>query len=179
MVYNGAETIRAMQHTFSFGRSRRAASRRKEERGTSVVEFGLVLIPMLALVMLIFDVAWVIFAQATIQEAVREGVRVGVTAKTSGSCATVTCTVQNVVMQYSWGFITSSSSVQVTYYSPSGGTLTQVTGSGADVGGNIIQVSVTGLTVNVIGAIMLTQKTVTVGATASDVIESNPSPASP
>jgi Flp pilus assembly protein TadG len=167
-----------MGGTLIFGR-RAGARERARERGAALVEFALVLIPFLALVLLIFDVAWAIFAQATIQEAVREGVRVGITATASGACTTVTCTVQNTVQSYSFGFISSPSTVTVTYYSPSGGTLTQVSGSGADVGGNIIQVTVSGLTVKALGAIMLTQKSVVVGATASDVIESNPNPSSP
>jgi Flp pilus assembly protein TadG len=171
-----------MHRTSIKGRPHSRARRRVRERGAAVVEFGLVLIPLLAVVMLMLDVAWAIFAQATIQEAVREGVRVGVTAKASGSCTTVTCTVQNTVQSYSFGFISpanASTLVQVSYYSPSSTVLTQVTGTGADVGGNIIQVTVSGLTLKTLGAIMLTQKSFVVGATASDVIESNSSPSSP
>jgi Flp pilus assembly protein TadG len=171
-----------MPRTSIIDRSDVRKRRAVRQRGSALVEFGLVLLPLLAIATLIFDVAWSIFAQATIQEAVREGVRVGVTAKTSGSCTTVTCTVQNTVQAYSFGFISpanATSLIQVTYYSPSGGTLTQVSGAGADVGGNIIQVTVSSLAVKTLAAIMLTQKSVTVGATASDVIESNPSPASP
>ena len=170
-----------MRHTSINGRCISRARRAVHERGSALVEFALVLIPLLALVLLIMDVAWVIFAQATIPEAVREGVRVGVTATASGSCTTVTCTVQHVVQNYSFGFISSAnlSSVQVSYYSPSGGTLTEVSGSGADVGGNIIQVTVSGLTIKSLGPILRTQQTVVVGATASDIIESNPTPSSP
>ena len=138
----------------------------------------------MAVILLILDVAWAIFAQATIQEAVREGVRVGITAKASGSCTTVTCTVQSTVQTYSFGFISPSnetSLVQVTYYSPAGGVLTQVpsTEASADVGGNIIQVTVTGISVKTLGSIKLTQNSVNIGATASDIIESNPSPSPP
>jgi len=171
-----------MHRTSTIGRSHSRPRRRARERGASVVEFGLVLIPLLAVIMLMLDVAWAVFAQSTIQEAVREGVRVGITATASGSCTTVTCTVQNTVQSYSFGFISpanASTLVQVSYYSPSGGSLTQVSGSGADVGGNIIQVTVSGVTLKTLGAIMLTQKTFQVGATASDIIESNPSPSSP
>jgi hypothetical protein len=78
----------------------------------------------------------------------------------------------------SFGFV-KASSVQVTYYSTSSGTLTQVTGSGADVGNNIIQVSVSGITVKSMGAILRTANPISLSATASDVIESNPSPSSP
>jgi hypothetical protein len=152
--------------------------RRGRERGTAQVEFALLLLPFLALVMFIVDTAWVIFAQSTIQSAVREGVRVGITAVAGSGCATVTCTVQNTVQTYSFGFV-KASNVQVTYYSTSSGTLTQVSGSGADVGGNIIQVTVTNITIKSMGAIMRQATPISLAATASDVIESNPSPSTP
>ncbi len=149
------------------------------ERGSAVVEFALVLLPFLAVVFLIMNFAWAIFAQATIQEAVREGVRVGVTATDGSGCSSVTCTVQTTVMAYSFGLIPKSSDISVSYYSPNGGSLAQVSGSGADVGGNIIQVSVTGVTIGTLSPLWLSQRSVSVGATASDIIESNPTPGSP
>jgi Flp pilus assembly protein TadG len=152
--------------------------RRSRRRGAVQVEFALLLLPLLGLVFFILDTGWVVFIQSTIQEAVREGVRVGITAIASGSCSTVTCTVQNTVQSASFGFV-KASSVQVTYYSTTSGTLTQVSGAGADVGGNIIQVTVSGLTVKSMGAILRTATPISLAATASDVIESNPSPSSP
>ena len=169
-------------HTTSLNGKPSRKSPTNRERGTALVEFALVLIPLLAMVMLVLDVAWAIFAQATIQEAVREGVRVGVTATASGSCSSVTCTVQTTVQTYSFGFISpsqASSEVQVTFYSTTGGVLSPVTGSTADLGGNIIQVTVTGLKINSLMPLWRTQKFVTVGATASDVIESNSNPSPP
>lgn len=157
----------------------RRQSRARRERGSTLVEFALVLIPFFTLILLLINLAWAIFTQATIQEAVREGVRVGVTATAGTGCSTVTCTVQSTVMTYSFGLIPNTSDITVTYYSPNGGTLTPVTGSEADVGGNIIQVSVTGLTIHAMSPLWLTQKSLVVGATASDIIESNPSPSSP
>lgn len=173
-----------MDHTLDSRKPASSTRRTRRERGTTVVEFGLVLIPLLAVIMLVLDVAWVIFAQATLQEAVREGVRVGVTAKASGSCTSVTCTVQNTVQAYSFGFISAanaSSEIQVTYYRPSSSSLTQVpsTDSSADVGGNIIEVTVSGITIKTLGAINLTQTSMVLAATASDVIESNSSPSPP
>jgi Flp pilus assembly protein TadG len=157
--------------------------RRSRERGTVHVEFALVLLPFLALVMFIVDTAWVIFAQATIQSAVREGVRVGITATAASSCSTaspptLTCTIQDVVHTYSFGFV-AASNVQVTYYSTSSGTLTQVTGTGADTGGNIVQVSVSNITVKSMGALLRHTSPINLAATASDVIESNSSPSTP
>jgi TadE-like protein len=155
-----------------------AVRRSSRARGAAQVEFALLLLPFLALVMFIVDTAWVVFAQSTIQSAVREGVRVGSTAVAGSGCSTVTCTVQNTVQTYSFGFV-KASNVQVTYYSTSSGTLTQVSGSGADVGGNIIQVTVSNITIKSMGAIMRHATPISLAATASDVIESNPSPSTP
>lgn len=154
-------------------------ARRRGERGTALVEFGLVLLPFLALVFLILDVSWCLFAKATIQEAVREGVRVGVTATAGTGCSNVTCTVQATVMKYSLGFVTNPNNVTVTYYSPSSGTLSPVTGSQADIAGNIIEVSVSGVMINSLGLILRAGAPVSIGATASDVIESNSSRSAP
>lgn len=152
--------------------------RRARQRGAVQVEFALLLLPLLGFVMFIMDTAWVIFMQSTIQEAVREGVRVGVTA-VAGSCGKVTCTVQQTVQAASFNFV-QASNVQVTYYSTTNGTLQSIpTAAGADVGGNIIQVSVSNVTVNSLGAILRASTPITLAATASDVIENNLSPSSP
>ena len=155
-----------------------AITRRPRQRGAAQVEFALLLLPLLGLILLIMDTAWVIFAQASIQEAVREGVRVGITANTISGCPTVTCSVQKTVQNYSAGFV-KAANVQVTYFTNTNGSLVQATGALADLGGNILQVSVSGITIKSMGAIMRSHTSISLGATASDVIESNPNRATP
>lgn len=152
--------------------------RRRRERGVAQVEFALLLLPLLGFILLIMDTAWVIFAQASIQEAVREGVRVGITANTISGCATVTCSVQTTVQNYSAGFV-KAANVQVTYYTQVNGSLQTASGPLADLGGNILQVSVSGVTIKSMGAILRTTSPISLAAIASDVIESNPNPATP
>jgi Flp pilus assembly protein TadG len=148
---------------------RRRANR---QRGSTLVEFGLVLIPLVALVLMIIDVGWVIFAQASLQEGAREGVRFGITGQLQSGCSGLDCSITKVVQQYSFGFV-ASSNVSIHYYSPS--TLTDVTGQpGATAGGNIVEVVVSGVSVQSLGAIGRAASPVVLGATASDVMEAKP-----
>jgi hypothetical protein len=146
--------------------------RAKRQRGSAIVEFGLVLTPLLALVFLIIDIGWVIFAQACLQEAAREGVRFGVTGQLQSGCSGLDCSITQVVQQYSFGFV-SASNVSIHYYSPS--TLTDVTGlPGATAGGNIVEVTVSGVSVKSLGAIGRAASPVVLAATSSDVMEAKP-----
>ncbi|MBV9760475.1 MAG: pilus assembly protein [Acidobacteriaceae bacterium] len=139
------------------------------ERGSTLVEFALVLVPLLALLLLILNVGWVVFAQASLQEGVREGVRWGVTGQLVSGCSGLDCSIASVVQTYSFGFV-QSSNVSVHYYSPS--TLSDVTGqAGATAGGNIVQVSVSNISVKSMGAIWRNPTPLILGATASDVME--------
>jgi Flp pilus assembly protein TadG len=142
------------------------------ERGAALVEFGLVLVPLLALLLFIMDVGWVIFAQASLQEGVREGVRFGVTGQLQSGCSGLDCSIKKVVQQYSFGFATASN-ISIHYYSPS--TLTDVTGQpGVTAGGNIVQVSVSGISVHSLGPIWRSATPLVLGATSSDVMEASP-----
>ena len=84
------------------------------ERGSTIVEFALILLPMFGFLMLTLDIAWLIFAWACLNEGVREGVRFAITSQTDAA-------VRQRVQQYSFGLITDSSAngpVSVHYYSP-------------------------------------------------------------
>ncbi len=158
-------------------------ARRSRESGGTMVEFSLVLLPLLGFVFLIMDVAWAIFARSAIQEGVREGVRFAVVGTPySGQC--LGASVQQVVKSYSFGFITSNnlSSVTTTYYSPT--TFAQVTGSGSTAGGNIVQVSVSGISVVPLAPVWqgktgFLSTPLSLSSVATDVMESNPYPPCP
>src|ERR1700686_4277113 len=53
--------------------------RQGRERGSEVVEFGLVCVPFFAFMLLILDISWAIFNKAVLQHAVEEGVRYAIT----------------------------------------------------------------------------------------------------
>jgi Flp pilus assembly protein TadG len=132
------------------------------------------MVPLFAFLFLLFSTAWVIFARSTLQNAVREGVRFGVTGQTLGSSC-LGSSIQQVVYQYSFGFIPASmaaAEVQVTYYNPT--TLAAISGTGATAGGNVLQVSVSGLSVNSFAPVWHSASPINLSASASDVLESPP-----
>ena len=116
------------------------------------MEFTLVFLPMLAFVTVIADTAWAIWAKATLQRAVRLGVRVGVTltAAQMANGACLTDTVKGTVQAYSFGLLNGTSGlskIKVNYLQPppSGSTAAATdvsTQASGDQGGNIMQVSV-------------------------------------
>ena len=127
-------------------------SRNRTQRGSEVLEFTLILLPLLASVTVIFDLGWAIFAKSTLQRAVRVGVTTGITMTgsqlQSGTC--LTDAVKSAVQQNAFGLLTGSSGlnyIKVNYFSPpapaSSDAMTDVTGApDANSPGNIMQVSV-------------------------------------
>ncbi len=145
------------------------------QMGSATVEFALVFVPLIAFVFLMLNTAWVIFARATLQHAAREGVRYGVTGQTLSSSQCLAASIQQVVQQNAFGFIPAgqaASMVVVTYYSPT--TLAVQTGSGATAGGNVVQVSISGLNVASFTPIWRSASPISLYASASDVLESPP-----
>ena len=132
----------------------RYARRRRRTRGSELLEFTLVVVPLLAMVTVLADTAWAIYAESTLQRAVRIGVRTGVTL-TAGQMAGGACltdTVKSVVQTNAFGLLngaTGLAKVKVNYYLPplpnSGSAATDVsTQSNGDAPGNIMKVSVEG-----------------------------------
>lgn len=158
-------------YSVSGARNTRKTARHRE-RGVALIEFALVLIPLLALMLLIMDVGWVVFAQAAIQEGAREGVRFGITGQLQPGCAGLDCSIEKVVVQYSFGFA-NSKNITVSYYSPE--SLADVTGkAGATAGGNIVRVTITNVTVRSLGPIWRKTTPLVLAATAADAMEAKP-----
>jgi Flp pilus assembly protein TadG len=132
--------------------------RRRRSRGSEIVEFTLVFLPMLAFVTVLADTAWAIWAKATLQRAVRLGVRVGVTltANEMSGGACLTDTVKGTVQSYSFGLLTGASGlakIKVNYLQPpapgSNAAATDVSAqANGDQGGNIMVVSVQNYSLN-------------------------------
>ncbi len=139
------------------------------------MEFGLVLIPLMAFIFLLMDTSWVIFARATLQHAAREGVRFGVTGQIVAPATCLGDSIRHVVVNNAFGFVTTSNAetqVAVTYYNPN--TLAVVTGTGATAGGNVIQVSISGVNIKSFAPVWRSSSPISLAATASDVLESPP-----
>ncbi len=147
------------------------------ETGSQIVEFGLVLLPLMAFLFLIIDVAWMCFAQSTLQHAVQVGVRAAVTGYVPSGASGQDAYVKSVVQQNAMGFLngpTGLDEITINYFSPANLSLS-LSGSGSNVGGNVIQVSVTNVPVNALGPILRDSSSqFLLKATASDVMESSP-----
>jgi Flp pilus assembly protein TadG len=94
------------------------------ERGNAFIEFALCMLPFFALVFGIIDVSMVLFIKNDFQNAVREGVRYGITYNTAYGGTTYssqTAAIKAVVEHYSVGFLrpaNDSTYIQVNYYLP-------------------------------------------------------------
>lgn len=150
------------------------AVKRKAESGATLVEFALVLLPTFGFLFLLMTLAWVIFAWACVQEGVREGARAAVTCSPATG---LNATVEQVVQQYSFGFINSgnsSSVLTISYYDP----ITLQPISGNVMTGDVVKITVSGLHVYQFAPILLAYTPLYLSATSADVM-SCPSPATP
>ena len=127
----------------------RTSSRARGRRGSTLLEAGLATLPLMAFFCGIVDVSFGVFIKNTLLFAVRQGVRYAVTSQTMagmGQDASIKTTVKN----YSAGLVDALSpnqngnnQITITYYDPV--SLNVVTGVNSNIGGNIVVVSVTGL----------------------------------
>ncbi|MFN7997533.1 MAG: TadE/TadG family type IV pilus assembly protein [Bryobacteraceae bacterium] len=152
---------------------------RSRERGATVVEMGLTLLPLCGFVFLILDMAWAFFAKATLQNAVREGVRYAITGQTmtgKGQDASI----KTVVQQNAMGLLSGSSGaslISIQYYLPD--TLQPVSGLNSNQGGNVVQVAVTGYSLPPLGPILRNPAALSLGAQAWDRMEGSPGGVAP
>jgi len=115
------------------------------------LEFALVFVPLMAGITAVMGVGWDIFANATLQRAVRVGVTYGVTVTASQiASGCLTDNVKSTVQANALGFLAGSSglsSIRVHYYQPpapnSSGPLVDVSSqSTGNSPGNVMIVSV-------------------------------------
>ena len=147
-----------------------------DQAGSEVVEFGLVLLPLLAVLFLIMDVSWLFFAQASLQHAAGVGVRYAITNNNLSQDS-----IKSVVQENAMGFLAGDSGlnkITVSYYSPANPSK-PLKGSGSTAGGNIIEISVQGVTVNPLGVFWPSGPTaISLAASSTDILESAPPPSS-
>ena len=132
----------------------RRASHRRRRRGSELLEFSLVMLPLLSMMTVLIDTAYAIYAESSLQRAVRLGVRTGVTLTASqmGAGACLTDTVKNLVQDNAFGILHGAGigDVKVNYYLPpapnSAAPATDVsTQPSGNAPGNIMKVSVQGV----------------------------------
>ncbi|SRR5579871_151343 len=128
---------------------RQIRARSRGCRGSALVEAGLAMLPLMAFFFGIVDVSFAVFIKNTLLFSVRQGVRYAVTSQTMtgmGQDASIKATVR----QYSGGLVDALSpnqnganQITITYYDPV--SLAAVTGTNSNIGGNIVVVSISGL----------------------------------
>ena len=105
------------------------------------------LLPTLALLFGLLDLAFAIFARNSMEFAVRQGVRYAVTSQTMPGLGQDD-SIKSVVEKYATGMLRlvsagGTNQISINYYDPV--SLALVSGTGSNVGGNIVVVSATGL----------------------------------
>jgi hypothetical protein len=152
-------------------------TRFKDETGSEVVEFGLVLLPLLAFLFLIMDVAWICFAQSSLQHAVQVGVRAAISGYVPAGTAHQDDYLKNVVQQNAMGFLAGDDGrnlISVNYYNPAN-LSKPLSGFGSNAGGNVIEISVKEVPVSTLGPILRESwAKVYMKASSSDVMEGSP-----
>ena len=130
------------------------ARRARRRKGSELVEFSMVMLPLLALVTVLADMGWAVFAESTLQRAVRIGVRTGVTLTATSpeitAAGDLTTAVKQVVQANAFGLLHGASGlskIKVNYLQPpapaSSAAATDVsTQTNGDAPGNIMEVSV-------------------------------------
>jgi Flp pilus assembly protein TadG len=143
-------------------------NRKRRQKGAEIVEFGLTCLPLFGFIFLILDVSWMIFAQVTLQSAVRQGVRYAVTGQVmtgKGQDASIKTVVQNAAVGFLVG-AAGSNQIVINYYLPS-----TMTATSSNAGGNIVEVSIQGFALSPLGPILHSGSPVAISAVASDIVE--------
>jgi len=126
-------------------RMRSSAARKRNSNGNVILESVFTLLPTFAFIFAFTDFGLMMFRWSTLQNALREGTRYAVTFRTAAGLGQ-DASIAAVVQQYSLGFVKTTDTPQhifVNYYAPTA--LTTAIGSGGNVPGNLVEVSIQNL----------------------------------
>lgn len=156
----------------------RAKGRRP--RGSVMVETACVLLVFLGFIFLIVDETMVILAKATLQHAVRSGVRYAITSQTSGSLGQL-ASIKQVVQQQAMGFLSSTDLGYITIdlWTVTTNPPTKVTGPGSNAAGNLVVVSVSAWPFTPLAPILHSGASIPITVSSGDLIESSGSGTAP
>ncbi len=110
------------------------------------------MLPLFAMIFVLLNIAWAVFAESTLQRAVRVAVRYGITVSSTNTGSCLTDVVKADVQANSLGLLNGTTGlgyIKVNYFLPPSASATTAptdvsTAANADAGGNIMQVSVQG-----------------------------------
>jgi hypothetical protein len=136
------------------------------------------LLPLLAVLFAVLDFSIAIFVKNTVQFAVCQGVRYAVTSQTLAGKGQDD-SIKTVVQGYTVGLLDSLSAdhvgknrISITYYDP--GTLLPVTGTGSNVGGNIVVISASGLSWVWMVPLLRNSAPLNFSVSSADIMEATP-----
>ena len=143
-----------------------------------LVEGALALLPLWAFLFGILDLSIAIFVKNTVQFAVCQGVRYAVTSQTRTGMGQ-DASIKAVVQGYTLGFLDTLSPdhiggnrISITYYDPV--SMTPVTGTNSNIGGNIVVVSATGLSWAWMVPLLRDATPLTFSVSSADIMEATP-----
>ena len=88
----------------------RKGRRRGSRKGSELLEFTFAFLPLTAMIFLLLDASWGMWAKSTLAYAVHEGVRQGITIdSTQANGTTLTAMVKTIVQQNALGLLAGSS----------------------------------------------------------------------
>jgi Flp pilus assembly protein TadG len=143
----------------------------RKRRGATLLEAAFVMIPMVVLVVGSTDFLLGLFVRNTLQHSVREGCRYAVTSRTGSGLGHVD-SIKQYVRANSLGFVATDDQVTVKFFDESG--RGEVTGFGANTGGNIVQVSINNYRWRWIAGAFTGTPDLNITVTSSDVLEPSP-----
>jgi Flp pilus assembly protein TadG len=147
------------------------ARNRARRRGSVAIEAGLTMVLLFGLIFLILDLSMLLFVKSTLQQAVREGVRVGMTARLVGSTTYLNDSISQTVQQHALGFLNGPQGacrIQIQYFDPTTGAASMGTQ------GDLLVVSVNNYSYTLMGAVMKDAHPLAVSVTSSDILERCP-----
>lgn len=145
--------------------------KKKNLAGNAIVETGLVLVPLMAILFAIVDFGFVIFIKSTFQHAVREGTRYAVTSQTMSGMGQ-DASIKSVVQQNAMGFLngsTGAAMIYIRYYDPV--TLVETT---SNAGGNLVEISIEGYSWGWLAPLLRSATPLTIATRSSDRMEASP-----
>jgi cytochrome c-type biogenesis protein CcmE len=146
---------------------------RAKQRGSAALEAALVILPMFAILLAVIDFSVAIFIRNSLMNAVREGVRFGITGRTLPGLAH-DGSIKEIVRQYSMGFLNPENLDQVTirYFDPITSQFAE--GQGSNRGGNILEVRIDNYPWLWMAPVLRSNSGLTFSVQSSDLMEPQP-----
>jgi Flp pilus assembly protein TadG len=151
--------------------SETVSRKKSRQRGQTVIEVGLTVVLLFGLIFLVLDLSMLLFIRSTLQQAVRSGVRAGVTGRLVQSTTYLNDSITKAVQREALGFLNGSTGacrIRINYFDPNTGTASTGTQ------GDILMVSVNNFNYTPLGAVLKRSDPLAISVSSSDIVERCP-----